>query len=130
MESLWSPYPSTYGVDCYNLHAPAQIFQPREGLLGFSGVWGRAPSSAHGIAHQRPPLQISARKFAGTREKMYLCTENPTARPNGQECHSPERILRKAAHVTAYDQPRRGFLCLHTHTRAHALDKFQLTAAV
>lgn len=103
-------------------HAPALIFQPSEGERVLRGL-GQSPI-------KRTWCRYPSKNLEDPGKRCIFAPENPTARPTGQECQPPERILRNAAQLTAFDQPRWGFSCLHTHTRAHALDTYQLTAAV
>lgn len=71
-------------------------------VLRGSGGW---PPSAAPIHHRVLKL---LKCLQDSKKIPTFALENPTARPNGPECRKhPERILRKVAHVTTVDQPRR-----------------------
>ena len=106
-----------YNSPCASPDIPAK--RGREGSPGF----GAEPHQAHMV-------QISTEKFGGSREKMYLCTREPDSPTNRPGMSTPAKDLAHSCTRDSQGQPRRGFLCLHTHTRAHALDTYQLTAAV
>lgn len=82
----------------------------QERVCSGSPGFGAEPHPAHMVAPiSGTPARFLPENLQESGKRCIFVPENPTARPNGQECQSPERILRKAAHVTAYDQPRRGF---------------------
>ena len=120
-----SPYSYNVPLWCPVIthHAPALIFQPSEGERVLRGL-GQSPIQAHMV-------QISVEKFGGPREKMYLCTREPDSPTNRPGMSTPREDLAQRCSADSLRPTSMGFFsCLHTHTRAHALDTYQLTAAV
>lgn len=107
----------TYGVPMeltvITHHAQALIFQPSEGERVLRGL-GQSPI-------RRTWCRYPSKNLEDPGKRCIFAPENPTARPTGQECQPPERILRNAAQLTAFDQPRWGFfVSTHAHARARS----------
>ena len=61
-------------------------------------------------------VRKSTKNFVSSGKSRIFAPNQLAYRPIGKECRHPERILRKAAHVTAYDQPRRVFFVFQSPT--------------